>query len=84
MFVQLQDKHEQDKYPSLVAEFPAPLTQELGNDVHRLSPQEELPVAPAVAGEALLAARALLLQVNKIRRHVVILGDNRTPCGGLK
>lgn len=67
-----------------MAELPALLTQELGNDVNRLAPQEELPVAPAVAGEALLAARALLLQVDKIRRHVVILGDNRTPCGGLK
>lgn len=57
------------------------LTQQLGDDVHGLAPQEQLPVAPAVTGEPPLAAGALLLQLHKVSGHVVVLGDHRAPWG---
>lgn len=76
MLVRIQEEHGQDRS----CRGPA-LTQQLGNDVHGLAPQEQLPIPPVVTGEPPLAARAPLLQLHKVSRHVVILGDNRAPWG---
>lgn len=57
------------------------LTQQLSDVIQGLSPEEQHPITPRVAGEALLAAMFLLFSLYKVCWHVEILGDNSVPCG---